>query len=139
MPSTARRCHRGARRGHVEGVSGSGAGAGGVRRGTVSPCPNDANAAACTPEHEPSGSPSNRPDAARPRSPAPAPARRPLPPDPAWPRTVLPDRDQEPTAPLSVPAPSHCCAATRTREILAGGTVVMLTVHATGCAVWTAR
>lgn len=59
--------------------------------------------------------------------------------EPAWPVTVLPDRDEDRPAPQHVRAPSLCCAVTRTREILAGGTVVMLTVHAADCRVWTAR
>ena len=79
-----------------------------------------------------------------------APPRRPTrpAPEPSWPRTALPDRDEplphrdEPHAaalPVASPAPVDCCAATRHRQVLAGGTVVLLTRHATGCPVWSAR
>ncbi|MHA6757692.1 hypothetical protein [Streptacidiphilus sp. PAMC 29251] len=77
---------------------------------------------------------------------------RPQPPaEPAWPRTELPDRDEDRLsaelpdrdeyrpAPQEAWAPAECCTVTRTRQVLAGGTVVMLTVHAAGCTVWTAR
>ena len=75
------------------------------------------------------------------RHPVPQPTRRPLPAEPAWPRTALPDRDEDRTGtgPQQMWAPARCCAVTQTREVLAGGTVVMLTIHAAGCTVWTAR
>ena len=72
------------------------------------------------------------------RHPAPRPTRPAPPAEPAWPRTELPDRDED-RPPQPVWAPSRCCPVTQTREVLAGGTVVMLTAHATGCPVWTAR
>src|SRR4051794_21945914 len=70
---------------------------------------------------------------------APRSPREPLPVEPAWPRTELPERDEAVPGPEQMRVRFECCAATRTREVLAGGTVVMLTVHAPGCAVWAAR
>ena len=72
----------------------------------------------------------------------PAPARRPprALPEPSWPSTRLPDREEpRDTPPPSASAPVVCCAATRDRRVLDGGTVVLLTRHATACPVWSAR
>lgn len=71
-----------------------------------------------------------------------APQRRPVRlPELAWPRTALPDRDD-----IRVPAqdvrpvpPVVCCTVTRVRQVLDGGTVVMLTRHTVDCPVWSAR
>lgn len=59
--------------------------------------------------------------------------------EPAWPPTVAPHRGEDSSGPQPVWSPPTCCRATRTREVLAGGTVVMLTVHESGCTVWAAR
>jgi len=72
----------------------------------------------------------------------PAPPQRPARalPEPSWPRTALPDRDEPRPDQLPVPAaPVVCCTPTRHRQVLDGGTVVLLTQHATGCSVWSAR
>jgi hypothetical protein len=61
--------------------------------------------------------------------------------EPAWPTTAVPDRDEprvEARQERAVPR-VRCCAVTQTREVLAGGTVVMLSRHAVGCEVWSAR
>jgi hypothetical protein len=41
--------------------------------------------------------------------------------------------------PVTTPASVVCCAATRHRQVLDGGTIVMLTRHAGDCPVWSAR
>ena len=81
----------------------------------------------------------------------PAPPERPLraPAEPSWPRTRQPEREprtwqpereEAHAAPQPLPPSSGpCCAVTRDREVLDGGTVVLLTRHATGCPVWSAR
>ena len=72
----------------------------------------------------------------------PAPPQRPARavPEPSWPRTSLPDRDEtRATPPQLPPAPIVCCTVTRDRQVLDGGTVVQLTRHAAGCPVWSAR
>jgi len=72
----------------------------------------------------------------------PAPPQRPTRalPEPSWPRTRLPDRDEtRATPPPLTPAPIVCCTVTRDRQVLDGGTVVQLTRHAAGCPVWSAR
>lgn len=61
-------------------------------------------------------------------------------PDPSWPRTQQPDREEPRVAPRPLPPSSGlCCAVTRDRQVLDGGTVVLLTRHAIGCPVWSAR
>ncbi|MDH6108508.1 hypothetical protein P3T36_003848 [Kitasatospora sp. MAP12-15] len=90
------------------------------------------------------------------RRPAPTrPARLPAAPD--WPRTEMPERNErnkwdernewderdDARAPtrqlLAAPPAAVCCTVTRTREVLDGGTVVLLTRHSVDCPVWSAR
>ncbi|MDH6578530.1 hypothetical protein [Kitasatospora sp. MAP5-34] len=65
---------------------------------------------------------------------------RPLP-EPAWPRTELPDRDDTrvTTQPVRSASPAFCCPITHDRQVLDGGTVMLLTRHTAGCPVWSAR
>ncbi|GAA1236706.1 hypothetical protein GCM10009665_28570 [Kitasatospora nipponensis] len=60
---------------------------------------------------------------------------------PDWPETTLPERDitRSEARQTRPPAAALCCVVTRTREVLDGGTVVLLTRHATDCPVWSAR
>ena len=73
------------------------------------------------------------------RRPAPKPVRGPA--EPSWPATAVPDRDDTRVEASQARAvlPVRCCVVTQTREVLPGGTVVMLSRHAVGCEVWSAR
>ncbi|MFJ1707530.1 hypothetical protein [Kitasatospora sp. NPDC088346] len=56
---------------------------------------------------------------------------------PYWPRTEAPDRYEPAEALVAArPRTASCCEVVLTREVMDGGTVVMLSSHTALCPVW---